>query len=55
MARAHPAGRILLLYAACLAAMLVAALSIAAIRNTPASAVVEDAPATERVVEAQLR
>jgi hypothetical protein len=51
MARPHPAGRILLLYAACLAAMLVAALAIAVVRNAPAPAVAGEA----RVVEAQLR
>ena len=55
MARPHPAEKLLLLYAFCLAAMLVAALSIAAVRNGPASAVVDDRPGTERVVEAQLR
>ena len=35
--RTHPASRVLLFYAACLALMLVAAVSIAAVRNTPSA------------------
>jgi hypothetical protein len=33
--RRHPAARVLLLYAACLAAALVAAVTIASLRNAP--------------------
>jgi hypothetical protein len=43
----HPASRILLLYAACLALMLVAAISIAALRDTPSASADTDAPPVE--------
>ncbi len=35
--RPHPAARLLLVYAACLAAMLVTALAVATLRNAPAA------------------
>lgn len=37
MTTSHPASRVLLLYAAVLAAMLVAAITIAAVRDVPAA------------------
>ena len=52
---AHPASRVLLFYAACLALMLVAALSIAALRNGPAAEATGDAPDTSRQIEARAR
>ena len=44
----HPASRVLLLYATCLALMLVAALSIATLRNSPQAAAADDAPIEAR-------
>ena len=52
---AHPASRVLLFYAACLALMLVAALSIAVLRNAPAAEATSDAPDTVRPIEARAR
>ena len=52
----HPAARVLLFYAACLALMLVGALSIAALRNAPAGTAVDGRSAdTTRPVEARVR
>ena len=51
----HPASRILLLYAACLALMLVTALSVATLRNAPAAEAESGAPDTTRPIEARLR
>jgi hypothetical protein len=45
----HPAARVLLFYAACLAAMLVAAVTIASLRDTPS------AKADDRMAPAELR
>jgi hypothetical protein len=48
--RPHPAARVLLFYAACLAAMLVAAVTIATMRNAPsAEADAKQPPATKPV------
>ena len=58
-AHVHPASRLLLVYAACLAAMLVIALSVAAMRNAPAAAEAESGrtsvPAVSTAVEAKAR
>ena len=54
--KAHPASRVLLFYAACLALMLVAAISIAALRNAPiAGAESGGAVDTTQPIEAQAR
>jgi hypothetical protein len=53
--KAHPASRVLLFYAACLALMMVAALSIAALRNAPAAQAGSDVPDTTRPIEARAR
>ena len=53
--KAHPAERVLLFYAACLALMLVAAISIATLRNAPAAEAESDAPVTTRPIEARVR
>ena len=51
----HPASRILLLYAACLALMLVASLSIATLRNAPSASAGTEAPTQEQPIEARAR
>ena len=51
----HPASRVLLFYAACLALMLVAALSIATLRNAPSASADTDAPVTSQPIEASAR
>ena len=53
--QAHPASRVLLFYAACLALMMVAALSIAVLRNAPAAQAGSGAPDTTRPIEARAR
>ena len=53
--RHHPAERLLLFYAACLALMMVAAISIAMLRNAPAADADTAAPDTTRPVEARVR
>ena len=53
--KAHPASRVLLFYAACLALMMVAAISIAALRNAPAAQAGSDAPAQYQPIEARAR
>lgn len=57
-AAAHPAARLLLLYAACLAAMLVAALALAAMRNAPPAGAEADrtaVPAAGTAIKATAR
>ena len=56
-AAAHPAARLLLVYAACLAAMLVMALAIATLRNAPAADVDAGraAPAAGTAIKATAR